>query len=126
MEGLPAPAWASQLVKDSAGFVTLPTEAIINQFAQDLPVAEARLVAATQGPWSSKCPGEKVTNAAWHNKPSWDVVTEDDKMISPKLQETMAERIGATVTRVNSSHVVMLSKPEIVAAAIMNAANSIK
>src|ERR1700761_4176565 len=51
LKGKPAPEWASALQKDSAGYLTLSTDAIIHDFAQDLPIAQARLVAATQGPW---------------------------------------------------------------------------
>ena len=43
-------------------------------------------------------------------------------MIDPTLQEAMAKRIGATVTRVNGSHVSMLSQPKAVADAIIAAA----
>jgi hypothetical protein len=32
-------------------------------------------------------------------------------MISPQLQEAMAQRIGATVVKVDASHATMLSKP---------------
>jgi hypothetical protein len=31
-------------------------------------------------------------------------------MISPQLQEAMAQRIGATVVKVDASHAAMLSK----------------
>jgi hypothetical protein len=34
-----------------------------------------------------------------------------DRMISPQLQEAMAQRIGATVVKVDASHAAMLSKP---------------
>lgn len=47
-------------------------------------------------------------------------------MIDPTLQEAMAKRIGATVTRVNGSHVSMLSQPKAVADAIIAAAERAK
>lgn len=122
LKGKPAPAWVSQLQKDSGGFLTLSTDAIVHQFAQDLPLPEARLVAATQGPWFSGCTDDKVTTAAWHTKPSWYVLAEQDHMIDPGLQQVMATQIGATVTRVKSSHVAMLSQPKAVAAVIAAAA----
>src|SRR5215475_13642823 len=50
-KGSPPPPWASMLVKDSGNFLTLPTANILSDFAQDLPPADARLIAATQGPW---------------------------------------------------------------------------
>ena len=122
LKGLPTPSWASQLQKDSGGYLTLSTNAVIHDFAQDLPVAQARLVADTQGPWFAGCTDDKVTTAAWHTKPSWFVVTDKDHMIDPRLQDAMAKHIGATETHVDASHVAMLSKPADVAAAIVAAA----
>lgn len=126
LKGKPAPAWASALQKDSAGFLTLSTDAVIHQFAQDLPPAQARLVAATQGPWFAGCTDDKVTTAAWHTKPSTFVITGMDHMIDPRLQEAMASQIGATVTRVSASHVAMLSQPKAVADAIIAAASKVR
>jgi pimeloyl-ACP methyl ester carboxylesterase len=125
LKGKPAPVWASQLQKDSAGYLTLSTDGIIQNFAQDLPLAQARIVAATQGPWFSGALEDKVSNAAWHNKPSWYVLTEKDHMIPAPFQAAMAQQIGATVVKVDSSHVAMLSKPADVAAAIIAAARSV-
>lgn len=65
LKGKPAPSRASALQKDSAGYLTLSTDAIIHDFAQDLPTSEARLVAATQVPWFSGCTDDKVTQAMW-------------------------------------------------------------
>jgi pimeloyl-ACP methyl ester carboxylesterase len=124
LKGKPAPSWASALQKDSAGYLTLSTDAIIHDFAQDLPVAQARLVAATQGPWFAGCADDKVTQAAWQSKPSWFVVTERDRIMPPELQGAMAQEIGATVVKVDASHMPMLSKPTEVAAAIIDAARA--
>jgi pimeloyl-ACP methyl ester carboxylesterase len=126
LKGLPAPAWASQLRKDSAGFLTLSDDAIIHDFASDLPVAQARLIAATQGPLFSGYFDDKVTQAAWHTKPSVFVITGKDHMIDPRLQAAMAKNIGATVVNVEASHVAMLSQPQQVAAAIIAAAENVK
>jgi pimeloyl-ACP methyl ester carboxylesterase len=126
LKGKPMPEWTSQLQKDSAGYLTLSTKAILNDFAQDLPVPERRVVAATQGPWFGGCLDDKVSTAAWHTKPSWFVISDKDKMIDPHLQQAMASDIGATVTHANSSHVAMLSQPKAVADAIIAAASKIQ
>ena len=47
-------------------------------------------------------------------------------MIPPALQDAMAQQIGATVIKVDASHVAMLSKPTEVAAAIIAAARATK
>jgi pimeloyl-ACP methyl ester carboxylesterase len=126
VKGLPAPAWASDLQKDSGGFLTLSEEGIIHEFASDLPVAQARIVAAKQGPLFGGALDDKVTQAAWHSKPTWFVITGKDHMIDPRLQASMAKQMGATVVKVDASHVAMISQPEKVAAAIIAAAEKSK
>ncbi|CAB3777504.1 Pyrethroid hydrolase [Paraburkholderia ultramafica] len=123
-KGMPAPVWASELRKDDAGYLTLSTKAVLDDFAQDLPLPEQRVIAATQAPWASGCIDEKVTKAAWHDKPSYFVITGKDRMIDPNLQQTMARNIDAKVTRINASHVAMVSQPKAVADAIITAARA--
>jgi pimeloyl-ACP methyl ester carboxylesterase len=125
VKGSPAPVWASELRKDSAGYLTLSTKGILDDFAQDLPLPERRLIVATQGPWFAGCVDDKVGNAAWHIRPSWFVITDKDRMIDPRLQEAMAHEIGATVTHVHASHVAMLSHPKSVADVIIAAASKL-
>lgn len=121
----PAP-WVGALQVDSGGFLTLPRDAILTDFAQDLPAAEGRNVAAVQGPWAARCMDDKLTVAAWTTKPSWYVVAGQDHMIDPRFQTAMAAKIKAHVTQVDGSHVVMISQPAKVAAAIIEAAESIQ
>ncbi|NML32500.1 alpha/beta fold hydrolase [Paraburkholderia antibiotica] len=123
-KGKPAPVWASELQKDSAGYLTLSTKAILDDFAQDLPLPKKRLIAATQEPWAADCIDQKVMKAAWHDKPSYFVVSGRDRMIDPALQLEMAKSIDAKVTRVDTSHVAMLSQPQAVANAIIAASQA--
>jgi pimeloyl-ACP methyl ester carboxylesterase len=122
----PAPSWASKLIKDSGGYLTLPTDVVVHDFAQDVPAAQAKVIAATQGPWFSGALGDKITTPAWKTKPSWTVITDKDHMIDPRLQQAMADHIGAKVTHVNASHVVMVSQPAAVANTIAAAAKAVK
>ncbi len=122
LKGKPAPVWAGELQKDSGNFLTLSPKAVTDDFAQDLNPAQKRVVAATQGPWFAGCIDDKVTDAAWHSKPAYFVVANRDRMIDPRLQDAMAGQIKAKVTHVDASHVAMLSKPEAVANAIIEAA----
>lgn len=122
-KGHPVPPWQPTLKVDSGGYAVLPTESILKYFAPDLPAAEAKLVAATQGPISTTVFGAKLKSApAWKSKPSWFLRAEADQMIDPAGQAAMAKRAGATVTSVKSSHVVMLSHPDDVAKIILTAA----
>jgi pimeloyl-ACP methyl ester carboxylesterase len=126
MKVAPPPPWAGALRKDSAGFLTLPQDTVAMDFAQDLKPAEIQLLTATQGPWAQRCLGDALSVGAWHDKPSWYVLAENDRMIDASAQAAMSARINARVTRVKSSHVPMLSHPAEVAAVIVAAAQSIQ
>ena len=66
--------------------------------------------------------GGTVSEPAWRSKPSWYLVTTEDRMIPPEAQRTMSERIGATVVEVDASHSVYVSQPAAVADLIKQAA----
>jgi pimeloyl-ACP methyl ester carboxylesterase len=51
---------------------------------------------------------------AWKTIPSWSLITLEDKAIAPAGQRFMAERAGAHIETVHSSHAVMVSHPEAV------------
>ncbi|HXD07796.1 MAG TPA: alpha/beta hydrolase [Burkholderiaceae bacterium] len=119
----PAPVGLAHLVADKEGFLTMTPEDIAHHFAQDLPAAETRLMAVTQGPVRGANFDEKTTHAAWKTRPSWFVLTRQDHMIQPALQESMARNIGANVVSVASSHVPQQSHPEVVVDAILAAAS---
>jgi pimeloyl-ACP methyl ester carboxylesterase len=123
-KGAPPAKWMSTIQFDSAKYMTLPTSTVVSDFAQDLPLAQARLLAATQGPWFAGALDDKVTVASWHEKPSWFVVTTDDHIIPSQAQTAWAHRIGAHLVNVKSSHVVMLSHPADVANTIIDAAKT--
>jgi pimeloyl-ACP methyl ester carboxylesterase len=125
-KGLPAPSWGAEVHKDAAGFLTLSDKAIAEDFAPDVSAAQAHLLAAKQGPWYAGCLDEKIGHAAWHDKPSWYVVSTKDQIIPTGLQTKLAKQIGATTIDVDASHVPMLSKPTEVAAAIISAARQAK
>lgn len=120
----PAPWTAKLQMKD--GFLTLPEETVLSDFAQDLLPEQGKIVASVQGPWAARCLDDKVTTAAWSGKPTWFVKAENDHMIPPQFQDMMAKHIGAHVVDVKSSHVAMLSHPKEVASAIVAAAKSVE
>jgi len=55
-------------------------------------------------------------------KPSWYLVTTEDKMIPPDAQRVMSKRAGSTVVEVKSSHAVYVSHPQVVTHLIEQAA----
>jgi pimeloyl-ACP methyl ester carboxylesterase len=95
-------------------------------FAQDLSPADQRLITAVQIPRYVGCLTDKVTHAAWHEKPSWWVIGENDHMINPKLQAQMAATIKAKVTKLPTSHLAMLADPKSVTALIVAAAREVQ
>ena len=123
-KGQPVPSWVGALRVDSAGFASLPPAFVASDFAQDLSPAEAKLLAVKQGPIFGKNFDDKITKAAWHDRPTFYVRATADHMIAPAAQAFMAQRMSASVTTVDASHVVMLSHPREVAATILRAATS--
>jgi pimeloyl-ACP methyl ester carboxylesterase len=121
----PPPALAAPII-DKQGFMTLSTDAMVKHFAWDLPPAEARVLAATQGPIIASAFGTKVSAAAWKTKPSWYIVGKMDQAIAPDEERFFAKRMKATTTELNTSHVPMLSKPQDVAAVILDAAMKVQ
>jgi pimeloyl-ACP methyl ester carboxylesterase len=65
-------------------------------------------------------------HAAWHDKPSFGIVTTDDKVLSPDFLRWMYGRTGTKVTEVKSSHMVYMSHPKETAEVILEAVNSVK
>jgi pimeloyl-ACP methyl ester carboxylesterase len=120
----PPPPGGAEIRPDAAGYLTLTTKGVMQFFAPDLPLAQRKLVAATQGQTNSTVFGAKVTTAAWQTKPSWYVVAGNDKMIQPDLERQFAKTIKAKTITVPSSHVAMLSHPNEVAKLIIDAAKS--
>ena len=120
-KGYPTPPGLAALSADASGFLHISDAGMRTHFAFDVPPARAAVMAATQGPIAAKAFDEPVTVAAWKTHPSWYVVSTRDHMIAPELQAALAQRIGAHVTRVATSHVPQEVEPAKVAAAILDA-----
>ncbi|WP_281904120.1 alpha/beta fold hydrolase [Phytohabitans aurantiacus] len=91
-------------------------------FAGDLPAATAAVMAATQRPADANALQQASGPPAWRGIPSWYLVARDDQLIPAAAQRFMAQRAGARVTEVRSSHVAMISKPDQATAVILSAA----
>jgi pimeloyl-ACP methyl ester carboxylesterase len=117
----PTPPALSTVVTDRAGFVYQTDEGFVNNIAPDLPPGEARILAATQGRLAGKAFEQTVAVAAWKTKPSWFVVTAEDRVVSVELQSASARRMNAKTTVIHASHMSLLSRPDDVAAVIEEA-----
>ncbi|HZF18236.1 MAG TPA: alpha/beta hydrolase [Burkholderiales bacterium] len=123
-KGFPEPPGLGELRPDAEGYLTMTTKGVSENFAPDLPRAQQKLVAATQGTTNGTVFGAKVTNVAWKTRPSWYIVAGNDRMINPDRERKFAKDIKAKTTTIASSHVAMLSHPEAVAKVIIDAAKN--
>lgn len=117
----PAPPGSAGIAKTADGFLYLPAKSVRQDFAPDINAAEQSTLVATQGPIRAEAIAEKVTHAAWHDKPSWYVVSKSDRMINPDLERAMAKAIDAKTSEVAASHVSMVSHPREIARVIEQA-----
>jgi pimeloyl-ACP methyl ester carboxylesterase len=107
-------------------FVTISPQGVAEAFAQDLSKPEQVLLTATQGPASvAVLSATPTVTPAWRTKPSWFVVAAQDKAITAGLEESMAEKIGATTITLPTCHLAMLQEPRRVAEFIEQAATSV-
>jgi len=69
---------------------------------------------------------QKIDGVAWRSKPSWYIVAKNDRTVHPDLERFVAKRMGATTVEGASSHVPMLSNPDLVLGVIREAASAIQ
>ena len=103
------------------GFLFLDRDKFHGSFAADIPAELAEFMADSQVPWGLDAVGGTIDVPAWRSKPSWYLLTNEDRMIPPPAQRFMAERAGATVAEIAASHSVFLSQPSAVAGVIQTA-----
>ncbi len=96
-------------------------------FAGDLPEQEQKVVWATHYAPAADLfqQQKKVDGIAWKSKPSWFIVAKNDQCVHPDLQRFVAKRMGATIVETNSSHLIMLSQPDLVIEVIRKAAAAV-
>src|SRR5262249_11168010 len=112
---------APQLLPDRHGVMYLPEEAFANAFAQDANADELAVLAAVQRPLSPACITVAVGRPLWKDRPSWFVVAEKDRMISPETHPFMAKRMRAQVRSHQVDHTPSVTAPSVVADVIREA-----
>jgi len=98
-------------------------------FAGDLSEEDQKLVWATHyAPVFDLFHQQKLSadNIAWKSKPSWYILAQKDQTVHPDLQRFLAKRMNATTVETNSSHVTMLSQPDVVIEVIRKAAAAVQ
>jgi pimeloyl-ACP methyl ester carboxylesterase len=116
---------APQLVPDKHGFIWMPDDGFSRAVAHKASTDQTRILTAVQRPISVQCIQEKVPAPGWKTKPSWFLLAEEDRMINPKTQQFMADRMGATVHSHRVDHTPMYSEPAVVIEVILEAARKI-
>ena len=115
---------APKLAPDEDGFIWMPDEGFANAFAQNATSEQLALSKAVQRPISAKSIQEPAPAPAWKTKPTWYLVAEEDRMINPKTQRFMAERMKATVRSFAVDHTPLLTAPGKVVDIILEAAKA--
>lgn len=121
IEGFPAEGPQPPILPPIDGFLFLDQARFAQSFAADVSPDLAAFMADAQLPWGVEAVGEPISEPAWRSRPSWYLVTTEDRMIPPDQQRVMAKRAGAITVETASSHSVYVSHPEAVAAIIEDA-----
>jgi pimeloyl-ACP methyl ester carboxylesterase len=119
---MPLPSEDIKATKD--GFLYLDPAKFAADFSADLPKATSSLMAVSQVFASQKAFSTPVTKAPWHDKPTYAIVSTQDKAINPDLERWMYKRAGAETIELKASHAVYMSKPHDVAEVIKKAAQA--
>jgi pimeloyl-ACP methyl ester carboxylesterase len=90
-------------------------------FANGVDEQTARLLAAGQRPAATQQFVDLSGPPAWKTVPSWSLIGTLDHVIPATLQEAMAERAGAHITRVKAGHLTPITRPGAVVRVILSA-----
>ena len=115
-------AQAPHLQPDAHGWIWMPQDGFHNAFAQNASDEAKALSASVQRPIAVQCIQEAAPKPAWRSKPSWFLIAEEDRMINPKTQRFMAERMGARTEIHSVDHTPLLTAPQLVVDIILKAA----
>jgi pimeloyl-ACP methyl ester carboxylesterase len=125
LAGFPTDVPGPPILPPQDGFLFLDREKFHDSFAADVDAELAAFMADSQVPWGVEALGGTISEAAWRNKPSWYLLTTEDRMIPPAAQREMSGRAGATVEEAAASHSVYVSQPAAVADLVRKAASEV-
>lgn len=110
------------LPPDAKGNVYLSKSTFQETFANGQSKEKSDFMYDSQIPLTVKAFTDKVTDAAWKNKPVYAIKPSNDETIDMSLEDTMYKRANAKVTNVTGGHTLFMTQPKAVAAVIEAAA----
>jgi len=112
---------APKLAPDSHGFIWMSDDGFRHAVAHNASAEQMSVATAVQRPIAVQCIQEPAPAPSWRTKPSWYLLAEEDRMVNPRTQRFMAERMGARVRSCVVDHSPMYSDPKRVVDVIMEA-----
>ncbi len=107
----PMPGQRRLLQGDVAGLLHFKPDPFPHHVAHDLPLVNARVLAALDAPIHGDALDEVGNEAAWRHMTYWCVIASNDRLIPAALQRRMASRMCANALEVNASHAVVVPRP---------------
>jgi pimeloyl-ACP methyl ester carboxylesterase len=114
---------APKLEPDTHGFVWMSQEGFAKAVSPKASPGQRTILFATQRPIGVRCIQENAPATVWKSKPSWYLLAEEDRMISPDTQRFMAERMGAKIHSHPVDHFPIQTAPDLVVSVLMEAAD---
>jgi pimeloyl-ACP methyl ester carboxylesterase len=118
----PKPPESPKLAPDSHGFIWIPDGGFRQAVAHKASAEQTSIATAVQRPIAVQCIQEAAQKPTWKTKPSWYLIAEEDRMINPKTQHFMADRMRAKVHSYPADHSPMYTEPRLVIDVILEAA----
>jgi len=112
-----------KLAPDSDGFIWMPDDGFQRAVAHKASLDQTNIATAVQRPIGVQCIQEPAPVPAWKTKPAWFLIAEEDRMINPKTQHFMAERMNARIQSHQVDHSPMYTEPDLVINVILEAAS---
>src|SRR5271154_6261089 len=113
---------APKLAPDTHGILWMPLDGFHRAVAHCASPDQTIIMGAVQRPIALACIQEPAPVPAWKTRPSWFLLAEEDRMINPKTQRFMADRMGAKVRSHHVDHTPMYTEPNLVIDVISEAA----
>ena len=119
----PKPPESPKLAPDAHGLIWIPDGGFQRAVAHKASAQQTRIATAVQRPIAVQCIQEAAPKPTWKTKPSWFLIAEEDRMINPKTQHFMADRMRAKVHSHHVDHSPMYTEPNLVINIILEAAH---